>query len=233
MEDVGAAVVAGCNGPPVLLSGKEIPDFVTLALQPLAVMDWFLAAATGRDARRDALLGQHLTDCVPVLPLIPHHRGRRRQVFVQHISTGEVTALPLTQVGVAGDHLRCGRPHGACWSCPPLGPPIRRGAPPLLRLDAVGWALMSVASIISTSGSGASGSSAESDADNSEKISSNTPLSHQRRQRLSRFLWAGASTQRRPFCMTGMMPLNTLRSSTRFPPPSLGKRGGCQQPAPR
>ena len=159
-EDVGAAVVAGCNGPPVLLSGKEILDFVTLAIQPLAVMHWFLAAATGRDA----LLDQHLMDFVPVLPLIPHHRGRRRQVFVQHISTGEVTALPLTQVGVAGDHLRCGRPHGACWSCPPLGPPIRRGAPPLLRLDAVGWALMSVASIVRTSGSGAS------DADNSEKI---------------------------------------------------------------
>ncbi len=59
-EEVGAAVVAGCNGPPVLLSGKEILDFVTLAIQPLAVMDWFLAAATGRDA----LLGQHLTDLV-------------------------------------------------------------------------------------------------------------------------------------------------------------------------
>ena len=70
---------------------------------------------------------------------------------------------------------------------------------PLLKLDAVGWALMS--------------------SDNSEKISSNTPLSHQRRQRLWRVVWgpsaARASTQRRPFCMTGMMPRNTLRSSTR------------------
>ncbi len=35
----------------------------------------------GRDARRDDLLGQHLTDFVPIVPLIPHHRGRRRQVF--------------------------------------------------------------------------------------------------------------------------------------------------------
>ena len=43
-------------------------------------MHWFLAAATGRDAKRDALLGQHLTDFVPVIPLIPDHRGRRRQV---------------------------------------------------------------------------------------------------------------------------------------------------------
>ena len=56
--------------------------------------------------------------------------------------------------------------------------------PLLLRLDAMGWALMSVASTISTSGSGASGRSGESDADNSEKIRSDTPLSHQRRQRL-------------------------------------------------
>ncbi len=88
-------VVAGYKTPPVLLSEKESVDFVTLAIQSLAVVDWFLAAATGRDARRDALLGQHLTDLVPVLPLIPHHRGRRRQVFAHPISTGEVTALPL------------------------------------------------------------------------------------------------------------------------------------------
>ena len=64
---------------------------------------------------------------------------------------------------------------------------ISAGLLSALRLDAVGWALMSVASIISTSGSGASGGSAasgdsaESDADNSEKIRSKTPLSHQRR----------------------------------------------------
>ncbi len=79
MEDRGAAIIAGCNGPPVLLLGKERLDFVTLAIQPLAKMHWFLAAATGRDARRDALMDQHLTDFVAVIPLIPHHRGRRRQ----------------------------------------------------------------------------------------------------------------------------------------------------------
>ena len=94
---------------------------------------------------------------------------------------------------------------------------------------------------ISTSGSGASGGSAESggsaasDADNSEKIRSKPPLSHQRRQRLSRILWGpsagGASTQHRPLRVTGMMPLNTLRPSTCFTPRSLGKRGGCDQPA--
>ncbi len=95
MEGVGAAVVAGCNGPPVLLSGKEILDFMTLTIQYLAVMGWFLAAATGRNARPDALLGQHLTDFVPVIPLIPHHHDRRRQVFEHHIGTGEATALPL------------------------------------------------------------------------------------------------------------------------------------------
>ena len=65
----------------------------------------------------------------------------------------------------------------------PLGA-TNQAAPPLLRLDAVGWALMSVASSISTSGSAASGGSAESDADNSEKISSKAPLSHQRWQQL-------------------------------------------------
>ena len=65
-------------------------------------MDWFLAAATGRDARRDALLGQHLTDFAPVIPLPPHHRGCRRWVLAHPISTSEVTALPLTQVEPQG-----------------------------------------------------------------------------------------------------------------------------------
>ncbi len=168
-EDVGAAVVAGCNAPPVLLSGKERLDFVTLAIQPLAVVDWFLAAATGRDA----LLGQHLTDFVAVIPLIPDHRCHRRQVFEHHISTGEVTALPLTQVEPR-------RRPPLLWQTPWS----LLVMPPLLRLDAVGWALMSVASIISTSGSGTSGGSAESDADNSEKTRPKTPLSHQLRQQL-------------------------------------------------
>ncbi len=64
-----------------LYSGeKRFSNFMTLAIHSLAVMHWFLAAATGRDAKRDALLGQHLTDFVPVIPLIPDHRGRRRQV---------------------------------------------------------------------------------------------------------------------------------------------------------
>ena len=116
---------------------------------------------------------------------------------------------PLPQVELQGIPLCCGRPHGACWSAPPWCHQSGGGHPPLLRLDAVGWALMSVASTISTSGSGASGGSAESggpgtsDADNPEKISSKTPLSHQRRQRLSMVLWgpsaAGASTQCRLF----------------------------------
>ena len=141
-------------------------------------MDWFLAAATGRDTSRDALLGQHLTDFVTSIPLIPHHRGHRWQVFEHHIGTGEVTALTLTPVEsqvttfTVTDHMELAG-HA------PLGATNQAGGtPPLLRLHAVGWALMSVASIISTSGS------AESDADNSEKIRSKTPLSHQRRQRL-------------------------------------------------
>ena len=158
----------------------EILDFVTLAIQPLAAMDWFLATVT----RRDALLGQHLTDFVLVIPLIPDHRCHRRQVLAQHTSTGEVTALPLTQVESQGTTLYCHRAHGACWSCPPWYNQSGGGHPPLLKLDAVGWTLMSVASIIRTSGSVASGGSAASDGDNSEKISSKTPLSHQRRKRV-------------------------------------------------
>ncbi len=50
------------------LSGKERLDCVTPAIQPLVVMDWLLAVATGQDARRDPLLGQHLADFVPVYP---------------------------------------------------------------------------------------------------------------------------------------------------------------------
>ena len=127
---------------------------------------------------------QHLTDLAPVLPLIPHHRGRRRQVFEHPISTGEVTALPLAQVQPQGTTFAIAEPMELAGHAP-LGSTNHAGIRPLLlRLDAVGWALMSVASSISTSGSGASGGSAESDADNSEKISSKTPLSHQRRQRL-------------------------------------------------
>ncbi len=147
-------------------------------------MHWFLAAATGRNARRDALLGQHLTDFVAIIPLIPDHRGRRRQVFEHHIGTDEVTALLLTQVEPQGTTFAVTDPMEPAGHAPLGATNQAGGTPPLLRLDTVGWALMSVASIISTSGSGASGGSAESDADNSEKIRSKTPLSDQWRQRL-------------------------------------------------
>ncbi len=93
-------------------------------------MDWLLAAATGRDARRDALLGQHLTDFVPVIPFIPNHYGRRRQVLEHHISTSEVTVLSLTQVEPQGTTFAVADP----WSLlvmPPLAPPIRWGGTPL------------------------------------------------------------------------------------------------------
>ena len=179
---MGAAVVAGCNGPPVLPSGKERLDFVAPALQPLAVMHWFLAAATGRNAKRDALLGQHLTDFVSILPLIPHHRGRRWQVFEHHIGTGEVTALPLRRWSRRGPPLLSQTP----WSLlvtSPLVLPIRRGAPPLVEAARRGMGFdVSGVKPLSTSGAAASGGSAESDADNSEKISSKTPLSHQQRK---------------------------------------------------
>ena len=190
-------------------------------------MDWCLAAATGRDARRDALLGQHLTDFVAVLPLIPHHRCRRRQVLVQPISTGEVTALPLTQVEPQGTTFAVTDPMELAGHAPPWCHQSGGGSAPLVEAGRRGM------------GFDVSGvnhqhihRSAASDADNSEKIRSKTPLSHQRRQRLSRVLWGhrrpgGIHPQRRPFCMTGMMPRNTFLSSTRFPPTFLGKQGAA------
>ncbi len=108
-------------------------------------MDWFLVAVTGRNVRRDALLGQHLTDCVPVLPLIPYHRCRRRQVFEQHISTSEVPALPLTQVESRGITFAVADPMELASHASLDATNQARGTPPLLRLDAVGWVLRSVA----------------------------------------------------------------------------------------
>ena len=172
-------VVAGCKRPPVLLSGKERLDFVTPAIQPLVVMDWLLAAATGRDA----LPGQHLGDFVAVIPLLPNHRGGRRRVLEHPISTSEV-ALSLTQVEPSGTAFAVADPMERAGHAP-LGATSQAGVrPPLLRLDAVGWGLKSVASIIRTSDSVESDGSAGSDTDNSEKIRSKTPLPDQQQQRL-------------------------------------------------
>ena len=85
----------------------------------------------GRNAKRDALLGQHLTDFVPVIPLIPHHRGRRRQVIEHHISTGEVTALPLTQVESQGTTFAVTDPMELAGHAP-LGATNQAGGHPLV-----------------------------------------------------------------------------------------------------
>ncbi len=53
-------------------------------------------------------------DFVAVIPLIPHHRGRRRQVLAHPISTSEVTALPLTQAEPQGTAFAVAEPYGAC-----------------------------------------------------------------------------------------------------------------------
>ena len=150
MEDVGAAVVAGCNTPPVLLSGKEILDFVTPAIQPLAVMDWFLAAATGCDARCPA--GPASYGFCPCHTLDPPSPLPQAAVLEHPISTGEVTALPLTQVEPQGTTFAVTDPMELAGHAP-LGATNQAGGSPLLRLDAVGWALRSVVSIIRTSGS--------------------------------------------------------------------------------
>ena len=97
-------------------------------------MDWLPAAATGRDARRDALLDQ--LDFVPVISLIPNHRSSR-WLFEHPIRASEVTVLPPTQVEPLGTTFAVADPYGACWSCPPWCHQSGGGTP-LLRLDAVG-----------------------------------------------------------------------------------------------
>lgn len=49
-EELGAVIIADCNGPPVLQLGKDVLDFVTHLVQPLVVMDRLLAVA-GWDVR--------------------------------------------------------------------------------------------------------------------------------------------------------------------------------------
>ncbi len=93
-------------------------------------MDWFLAVATGQDAKRDALLGQHLADCVPVIPLTPNHRSRRRQVLEQPISTSEITALPLTQVEPSGTTFAVADPIELAGYAPPWCNRSGGGYPP-------------------------------------------------------------------------------------------------------
>ncbi len=101
-------------------------------------------------------------------------------VLEHPISTSEVevTALAPSRRWSCGDHLCCHRPHGACWSSPPWCHQSGGGHPPLLKLDAVGWALRSVVSIVRTSGSAAS------DADDSEKIRSNHIMGSDPREHL-------------------------------------------------
>ena len=128
-EDVGPAILAVCKTPPVLQQGKEILNFVTLAIHSLAVMDWFLAAATGRDARDDALLGQHLTDFVAVIPLIPHHRGRRRQSLSSTSAAVKSLHCPLTQVEPQGATFAVADPIELAGHAPLGATNQARGAP--------------------------------------------------------------------------------------------------------
>ncbi len=131
MEDVDGAVVAGCDGMSVLQLAKERLDFVTLAIQPLAVMHWFLAAATGRDARRDALPDQHLTDFVPVIPLIPNHHGSRRQSLSNTSAPAKPLHCPSRRWSRRGPPLLWQTP----WSLlghTPLGATNQAGAPPFI-----------------------------------------------------------------------------------------------------
>ncbi len=114
-------------------------------------------------------LGKQGADVINLLSAEPKQLGRH--------------PLPLTQVESQATTFTVTDPMEIAGHAP-LGATNQAGAPPLLGLDAMGWALRSVASSIRTSGSGASGGSPESDADNLEKIRSKTPLSHQWQQRL-------------------------------------------------
>ena len=113
---------------PLLQSGKERLDCVTHSLQPLVVMHYL--AAAGWDAGPDPLRRQHLTDFLPVSPLISNHRCRRRPILEHPISTREVTALPLPQVQPEPPLLS-----PTPWSLlghVPLAPPIRKDQTPLV-----------------------------------------------------------------------------------------------------
>ena len=79
-------------------------------------MDWLPAAATGRDARRDALLDQ--LDFVPVISLIPNHRSSR-WLFEHPISASEVTVLPPTQVEPSGTTFAVADPMELAGHAPP------------------------------------------------------------------------------------------------------------------
>ena len=89
-------------------------------------MDWLPAAATGRDARRDALLDQ--LDFVPVISLIPNHRSSR-WLFEHPIRASEVTVLPPTQVEPLGTTFAVADPMELAGHAP-LGATNQAGAPP-------------------------------------------------------------------------------------------------------
>ncbi len=108
--DVGAVVVAGFQDAASPSSGKRASRFCD-ACDPASCGHGLASCGGGGvGARRNALLDQHLTDFVAVIPLIPHHRGSRRQVLAHPIRTSEVTALPLRR-----------------WSC--RGPPLLSQTP--------------------------------------------------------------------------------------------------------
>ena len=92
---------------------------------------------TGRDARRDPLLGQHLADFVSVIPLIPKHRGSRRQILQHLISASEVTALPFPLVQTQRTTFAVADPMELAGHAPLGATDQAEGNPPLLSLDAV------------------------------------------------------------------------------------------------
>ncbi len=66
--------------------------------------------------------------------MIPHHRGRRRQVLEHHISTSEVPALPLTEAESQGTTFTVINPMELAGYIP-LGTTNQAGAPPLVEAE--------------------------------------------------------------------------------------------------
>ncbi len=243
--------VAGCNGPPASPSaGKRASRFCDACGTASCGHGLAACGSNGTGCKAWCPAGPASCGFCPCHTLDPpSHRGSRRQVLEHPISTSEVTPLPFPQVQPQRRTFAVADPM-SLLVMPPLVRSIRRGSAPLLRLDAVGWALRSVASIISTFGFGASHGSAESggpmasdgseesDGDNPEKIRSKISLSEseQRRQRLSRVLWgpsaAGASTRTDPFGSRRGCRSTPFWHRPASQPVPWTTRGGCLQPAP-
>lgn len=131
------------------------------------------------------MLQHHGADLVSGVSLVGNQYPRHRQIPRREVGASEVAALSFAQM--EADRPACAVAyHVQLAGQSPLGATDQtRAAAPFSGLDAVRCALTVVASTISTaSGIAPASDTLSVDCDNSEKITRNTPVSHQRRQRL-------------------------------------------------